>query len=227
MALEIVESVGSTSDVLKARAEAGAGECALMARVQTAGRGRLGRRWESPRGNLYLSVLLRPGSVRWPGHWSVMAGVALAETASGWAAAGALGLKWPNDLMLDGAKLAGVLVEAGVGAGSPWLVIGFGVNLAEAPSGLGRETASLGGGVSAEAFAGRLLAQLGVWRGRYAGEGFGPVRAAWLGWGPAVGARLVMAGEAGEGKFAGLGDSGALLLDTASGRVAISAGELR
>ena len=228
--LETADEIGSTSEALKARAAYPGPETALLARRQTGGHGRLGRPWQSIDGNLHLSVLLRPQSLRWPGHWSILAAVALADTVRSYLPTGALRLKWPNDLMLDGGKLAGVLLEAGVAAG-PWLVIGFGVNLAGAPSGLGRPVACLASAAPApepEAFAGRLLQTLQHWRARHAAEGFEPVRAAWLAAAHAPGERIVVGTGAQRvhGAFRGLGDDGTLLLDGPGGELAITAGEL-
>lgn len=229
--LETVDEIGSTSEALKARAGGPGPEAALLARRQSGGHGRLGRPWRSIDGNLHLSVLLRPPNLRWPGHWSILAAVALADTVRPCLPdVGALRLKWPNDLMLGGGKLAGILLEAGVAPG-PWLVIGFGVNLAGAPMGLGRPVACLASVAPApapEAFAGRLLHALQGWRDRYAAEGFAPVRAAWLAAAHAPGERIVlsMGTRRVHGAFRGLGDDGTLLLDGPEGERAITAGEL-
>jgi BirA family biotin operon repressor/biotin-[acetyl-CoA-carboxylase] ligase len=228
--LEIVDEIGSTSEALRVRAACPGPEAALLARRQSGGRGRLGRPWQSIDGNLHLSVLLRPQSLRWPGHWSILAAVALADTVRPHVPAGTLRLKWPNDLLLDGGKLAGILLEAGVASG-PWLVIGFGVNLAGAPLGLDRPVASLASAAPApapEAFAGRLLQALQRWRARYASEGFAPMRAAWLAAAHAPGERIVvgMGGQRVHGAFHGLGHDGTLLLDGPGGKLAITAGEL-
>ena len=230
--LEQVDEIGSTSEALKARAIAGAaGEVALLARRQTDGRGRLGRNWRSVEGNLYLSVLLHPPSLRWPGHWSILAAVALADAVRPYVSgAHRLRLKWPNDLMLGDGKLAGILLEAGFAA-RPWLVIGFGVNLAGTPDGLGRPTACLAHiapAPSPEPFANRLLASLQSWRERYGREGFAPVQAAWLANAHTTGEAIVAGvGERRvQGGFIGLGGDGALLLETVDGEVAVTAGEL-
>ncbi len=115
-----------------------------MARRQTTGRGRSGRTWRSLDGNLHLSVLLRPDTLRHPGHFALMAAVALADaTRPHLADPAALRLKWPNDLLLGGDKLAGILLEAGESP-RPWLVIGFGLNLRVAPADPARETAAIG-----------------------------------------------------------------------------------
>jgi len=187
-----VDAIASTQAELIARAEAGSKEVALLARRQTAGRGRLGRAWVSDAGNLHLSVLWRTGAIGHPGHWSLLAGVALHDALD----RPNLQLKWPNDLLLHGAKVAGVLVDAGPG----WLVVGIGINLAWAPEGLGRPVTALGG-ASVDAVAARLLAALGHWRAVYEKQGFAPIRDAWLAAGPAgIGLRddgaLLVPGEA-------------------------------
>ncbi len=226
--LETVDEIGSTSDALKARAACPGSEAALLARRQSEGRGRLGRPWRTVDGNLHLSVLLRPQNLRWPGHWSILAAVALADTVRPYVPADALRLKWPNDLMLNGGKLAGILLEAGFAPG-PWLVIGFGVNLAGAPLDLGRPVACLATAAPApEVFADRLLHTLQGWRRRYAAEGFAPVRAAWLATAHAPGERIVVGagGQRVRGTFRGLGDDGTLLLDRPEGELSITAGEL-
>ncbi len=232
ISLEIVDEIGSTSDALKARAAAFPGqEAALLARRQTSGHGRLGRTWHSIEGNLHLSVLLRPQTLRWPGHWSILAAVALADTVRGYLPEpNALRLKWPNDLLLGEGKLAGILLEVGVAAG-PWLVIGFGVNLAGAPPGLGRLLACLASVCPApapEEFAARLLDVLQGWRRRYGSEGFAPIQAAWLAAAHATGEPVVVGVDERrlQGVFRGLGDDGTLLLDGPDGVLAITAGEL-
>jgi BirA family biotin operon repressor/biotin-[acetyl-CoA-carboxylase] ligase len=129
-------ALGSTSDVLKTRARAGAPEwTGVFADTQSGGRGREGRAWVSPRGGLYLSVLLRP-SFEAVGLVPLAAGVAVAE------AAGEHGvrveLKWPNDALVRGRKLAGVLAESSSSSrGVDWIVVGIGVNVAVDPFLLG------------------------------------------------------------------------------------------
>jgi BirA family biotin operon repressor/biotin-[acetyl-CoA-carboxylase] ligase len=144
----VEEEVPSTSDLLLRLAAAGEPEgLALLARRQTAGRGRDGRGWTSPAGNLSLSLLLRPDApARDAPHWALLAAVALAEAlAPSLPNPAALRLKWPNDLLLHGAKLAGVLVESAATRDGriEWLVVGLGANLAVAPAVPGRATACL------------------------------------------------------------------------------------
>jgi BirA family biotin operon repressor/biotin-[acetyl-CoA-carboxylase] ligase len=146
--LECHEVLDSTSSLVKQRAEDGAAEgLAIQALRQSAGRGRQGRGWDSPAGNLYLSVLLRPDvPLREAPQWSFVAAVALAETLNALLPEVAtLKLKWPNDVLLQGAKAAGILVETGVATNNAldWICIGMGVNIATKPSLPDRPTACL------------------------------------------------------------------------------------
>lgn len=131
-ALDVVASTGSTNADLRAAASRGAPDrTVLIAREQTAGQGRRGRGWVSPTGGLYLSVLFRPVGVpaaRIP--WlTLLAGVALVRTAAGVGVRA--DLKWPNDLLVGGAKAAGVLAEITVDQA---VVVGIGLNVARLPA---------------------------------------------------------------------------------------------
>lgn len=219
----------STSDALIRLADAGepAG-AAVLADRQTAGRGRAGRAWRSPVGNLHLSVLLRPGGVaRSAPQWSLLAGVALAEASREAAPSAMLRLKWPNDLLRDGAKCAGVLVESGLDAHGmlAWLVLGFGVNLAQAPPLADRTTTVLGAADRPAVFADRLLRAIERWCAVQTVQGFAPVRAAWSRLGPCPGEALALR-DGPAGHFAGLAEDGSLLLDTPGGRRRVSFGEI-
>jgi BirA family biotin operon repressor/biotin-[acetyl-CoA-carboxylase] ligase len=225
----------STQDFCRTRAEAGEPAClAVLAGCQTAGRGTHGRPWQSPPGNLYLSVLLRPAEpARTLMQWSLLAAVALAQTLSRLVPAdAALTCKWPNDLLLGGAKLAGVLVEAACAADGTldWLVIGFGANLAHAPIVPDRPTACLAGAAPAPAaapVARALLAELDHWQAVRRDRGFAPVRAAWLQRAPHPGTAMRLRQPQGivDGGFAGLAADGALLLRTAAGLRRFVSGE--
>lgn len=233
--LQVYEALGSTSDLCRTLAIAGEpGPLAILARRQTQGRGTRGREWVSPAGNLFLSVLLRSREqARDVGQWSLLAGVALAEALLPLLPdRAALRLKWPNDVLLAGAKLAGILVESSAKPDSTldWLVIGIGVNLATAPELPDRRTAAVAQVATppaAEDMARLVLARLSHWRRVRLLEGFAPVRAAWLGHAPALGTQLTLrlGNRSVGGSFAGLGQDGSLLLAT-GGRVhAFAAGE--
>ncbi len=234
--LRSYESIDSTSDLCQQLAAAGEPEgLAVMALRQTAGRGSRGRNWQSPPGNLYISALLRPpGMLVEGGRWALLVAVALAEAlASVLPDPGLLTLKWPNDVLLDGRKVSGILLDAtATTAGAiDWLVIGCGVNLAHAPEVPGRRTACVAEFApppTPQAMATLLLDRLAHWRSVRALEGFGPVRAAWLARAQPVGTQLQLSysGRLLGGTFAGLADDGSLLLAT-GGRVrAFATGEI-
>ncbi len=230
--LRIEESLPSTQDLVLRLAAAGEKEgLAILARQQTAGRGREGRGWDSRPGNLHLTVLLRPGGpARLAPQWALLAAVALAEALSaGLPDPAAIRLKWPNDLLLGDAKLAGVLCESAAGdeSGIEWLVIGFGANLALAPPVEERAVACLADLApppAPEAVAARVLRAIGRWRG----AGFDAVREAWMARGPAPGQPITLRGWQGstQGLYAGLARDGSLLLDTGMGPRAFSTGEI-
>lgn len=236
--LQCYESLPSTSDFVAKLAVAGEPEgLAVLAREQTAGRGSRGRAWQSPVGNLHLSVLVRPsGPIADAGHWALLAGVALVEALSGFVlgdASTALTLKWPNDVLLRGRKLAGILMDSAMRPGGQldWLVAGMGANLVTAPSVPGRITASLDELTKPpppERVAEALLDRLGYWVDVARCDGFGPVDSAWIARAHAVGSalRVTREGEAIDGSFAGLGEDGSLLLATAGKIQAFSTGEV-
>ena len=163
---------------------------------------------------------------------SLLAGVALAEATQTFAPDAALALKWPNDLLLNQAKLAGILIEThGADGTLDWLIIGIGVNLAHAPHIPGRATAALaqhGPAPSPEAFAPALLARLDQWLQTQARHGFAPIRIAWLGYAQPPGSpmSLKLGDQIIAGHFIGLGDDGSLHLQTSAGPRHFTAGDV-
>ncbi|BDG72572.1 biotin--[acetyl-CoA-carboxylase] ligase [Roseomonas fluvialis] len=232
--LRVHAALPSTSDLVAQLAASGEPDgLAVLAHRQTAGRGTQGRAWESRAGNLHLSVLLRPAEpLRHAPQWGLLAAVALGDAVAATIPdPRAITLKWPNDLMLNGAKAAGILAEASPDdqGGIAWLCLGIGVNLDHAPQVEGRVTACLADtGIVAprpEAFAETLLAALDGRRTQRITEGFAPIRAAWLERGPALDTHLALSSGI-AGRFAGLAEDGRLLLAT-GGRVhALASGEL-
>jgi len=220
--LEVHDELPSTSDLVRSRAEAGeAAGLAVLARRQTRGRGSRGRDWTTPGGNLAISILLRPRmAVRAAAGMSLLSGLALAEAVAAILPLGpSLALKWPNDLLLAGNKLAGILLEShGDGQGRvDWIIPGIGVNLAHAPALPDRIAACLADHMSPPApedFAPRLLARLGHWCAIQEAAGFAPVRAAWLAHAQPLGSpmSLKLGAEMLGGTFAGLDADGSLLL---------------
>src|SRR3954471_15209659 len=180
--IRTIAETGSTNDDLAAFARAGAPEGSwLRADRQTGGKGRQGRAWVSPPGNLHASTLvrLRPGDPPAP-SLALAAAVALHEAVGAFAPQAPVRIKWPNDLVADGAKLAGILLEREGEA----VIAGFGVNLAHHPEDTPRPATSVagltGGAPEPEAFLETLAEAFARWLGRWRSEGVGPVRAAWL-----------------------------------------------
>ena len=231
--LEINDALPSTSDAVIARAEAGepAG-LAVLAHSQTKGRGSRGRHWNSPSGNCYLSVLLRPGGrLTQVGIWPLVASLAVADALRPLLPdPSRLSLKWPNDVLLGGNKICGILLDlaADPDGGLRWLVIGCGINLATAPALADRSAACLRDeGVDSpppEDFARSLLAALGHRHDRPPAE----VQAAWLARAHPIGTNLYVryAGQDLAGAFAGLSPDGHLLLRTDAGPRTISSGDV-
>jgi BirA family transcriptional regulator, biotin operon repressor / biotin---[acetyl-CoA-carboxylase] ligase len=232
----------TNSDAANATREGDPGRLWIVAREQRAGRGRHGRAWASPPGNLYASLLLvEPCPPALAPQLGFIAGVALHEAVA--SATGLevprLALKWPNDLLLDGAKVAGVLLEGSQGLNGAFaLALGFGVNVAGAPADTPYRAVALrevAGDVAPETLFGGLAQAFAKHFGRWSAaresgesEPFAAVRREWLaraaGLGDAVSIRLPN-GER-NGAFLGLDDAGRLQLGTASGTELIDAGDL-
>jgi BirA family biotin operon repressor/biotin-[acetyl-CoA-carboxylase] ligase len=235
--LTCYETIGSTNDEAKCLAQAGAPEGTLVwALAQSAGRGRRGRPWQSPPGNLYLSLLLRPsGSVAQSAQLGFVAALALGDALEPLLhGVRALRFKWPNDVLLDGRKLAGILLESetAAGEGVAFVVIGVGANLAAAPADAEFPATSLAAAGIPDVAPGVLLEGFAhhfeLWHRHWLAEGFAPVRRAWLarasGLGEAVRVRLERATLL--GRFLDLDEEGALLLEAEEGRRRIAAGEV-
>lgn len=222
--LECHDQLGSTNDVAKQAAEAGAAEgLVVQALRQTAGRGRLGRSWSSPEGNLYISVLLRPAcAAQEAGHYSFVAALAVYEAIATTRGEDGVAFKWPNDVLIHGKKVSGVLIETGLRADGSvdWLVIGVGVNVSAAPKDTPYPATSLwdeGATTRVEAVRDAFLSGLHHWSQTLRRDGFDPVRRGWLA--DAQRGPLTVRTQDGEthGTFAGLDEKGGLILRLADG----------
>jgi BirA family biotin operon repressor/biotin-[acetyl-CoA-carboxylase] ligase len=241
------ETVTSTNAEALAHARAGAaGPLWVTARAQTAGRGRRGRAWVSAPGNLFATLLLTdPAPPERAAQLSFVAALATHDAIAALAPAivARLALKWPNDVLLDGRKLAGILIEA-EGTRPLIVAVGIGVNCRHHPHDTelaATDLAAAGSDVTAEALfaalSGAMVARLREWQGVAAGEaaqgehgegaGFAAIRAAWLA--RAVGGDLKVRLGARElvGRFETLDPAGRLMLRLPDGtREAIAAGEV-
>jgi BirA family transcriptional regulator, biotin operon repressor / biotin---[acetyl-CoA-carboxylase] ligase len=223
--LVALDRIDSTNDEARRAAERGAIHgTVISAAEQTAGRGRRGRSWISPPGNLHCSILLHCGPQ--PGlapQLAFVAAVALRESLAELAPASLFQVKWPNDVLCGGRKIAGMLLEPAL----PLIILGVGVDVVEAPKDvLYPATCLRRAGSDAEALdvlAG-FCGYLGVWYERWVNEGFAPIRQAWLAHAIGVGTEVhVKVGEdtVRQGRFLGIDQAGGLILEEAGGRQSI------
>ncbi len=235
-ALRHVPDIDSTNAQGKAALRAGSDRLWIVADAQQAGRGRYERGWVSPPGNLYASlVLASPAPPSCLPLIGFVAGVALVEAILALAPdlAPRLALKWPNDLLLDGIKTAGILLEGEIGPdGRPGLVIGMGVNVLNHPESLDRPAAHLASAASwirRDALFSSLQKTFAETLGVFdSGRGFALIRARWLALSLPMGQRLSVKLPDGtrEGAFAGVDATGALRLETGLGTETILAGDV-
>jgi BirA family biotin operon repressor/biotin-[acetyl-CoA-carboxylase] ligase len=237
--LHCSDELPSTNDRARELADAGAshGEV-VVAESQSAGRGRRGRNWASPPGrNLYLSVILRPNlpPQRAP-EITLVASVAACDACR--KAGVEVGIKWPNDLLVGGRKVAGILTEL---SAEPdlvhWVVLGIGVNLNSGPGDFPAELRGQATSLSIERcqpvpralFAAALLSELEQWLDRHAAEGFGPIREAWRERSVTLGREVRVDAEGGEisGVAEDIDASGALLVRGKSGLARVVSGDVR
>ena len=223
------DRLASTNDEALRLATAGAqARLVVVAGEQTRGRGRHGRTWASPPGNLYASVMLRPDcAMAVAAQLSLVAGLGLGEALIGLGPPDLdLALKWPNDVLIGGAKTAGILLEGASHADgrADFVVIGTGVNLVSCPDDpsypatcLAREGFSP---LTPRAVLEAYLGALDRWLGRWQSAGFGAVRQAWLALGFGLGGDIRLRLAQGElrGRFLDLTDTGALLVEQPGGR---------
>jgi len=231
----VYETLGSTNAEALARARAGErGPLWITAKTQSAGRGRRGSQWMSPPGNLYATLLLtEPSPAAQARQLSFVAALALHDAIATCApqAGALLKLKWPNDLLIGHAKVAGILIE-GEGEPSFAVAVGIGVNCASHPSNTAYPAVDLtaaGAVVTPEvllvALSAAMQDRLKQWN---RGQGFTAVRTDWLkraaGLGEALQVRLPEREVS--GRFQGLDDTGRLLLEQAGTVTAVTAGEV-
>ena len=228
-----LDSVGSTNENAKTLAQSGAEEGTVVwSREQTAGKGRHGRTWTSPRGNLYLSIIQRPDCRPADApQMGFVTGVALANAITRLSDV-PVALKWPNDLMIEGKKASGILLESAADAKGrlDWLVIGTGVNVEIFPDELPDVTSlrAAGAEITVEdllsAFLERLFLYAELWRA----QGFGPIRERWLSFALPKDTEMRVRLPSGDvfGRFSSIDERGSLLLETDNGSRRIDMGDV-
>ncbi|MCC5983583.1 MAG: biotin--[acetyl-CoA-carboxylase] ligase [Rhodobacteraceae bacterium] len=236
VARRILETVDSTNAEAARMAPAASGPVWVLARRQTAGRGRRGRAWTDPEGNFAATVLMRPAepperlALR-----SFVAALALHEALVALTGrAEAFALKWPNDVLLNGGKLAGILPETIATPGALHLAVGIGVNLLHAPAPEPGAVAPVdllsatGVALEPEELLDHLAPAFARWEDRLRSFGFAPLRDAFLRHAARLGQPIIArtVTETHEGTFEGIDDRGALVLTTARGLIAVSAADV-
>jgi BirA family biotin operon repressor/biotin-[acetyl-CoA-carboxylase] ligase len=235
----VLPQVDSTNDEAARRFPGLTRPLWVLALHQTAARGRRGRAWAMPPGN-FAATLAMPvdlpaadAALR-----SFVAALALADALSAVSGPARTTLKWPNDVLLNGGKVAGILLEAaGQGSRVSRLAIGIGVNLAAAPDASAVEPGALppvslkgetGKTPSPEAFLTPLATAFARWEAVLQAEGFAPIRAAFLSRAERLGEPITArtATEAIEGRFDTIDATGALVLTTAKGPRAVPAADV-
>ena len=231
--IEIVAETGSTNADLLARVPGLAGPVLRLAASQTAGRGRAGRPWQSaPGASLTFSLAWKfecalPQLVGLP----LAVGVAIADALHGCGVDARL--KWPNDVLLDGRKLAGVLIETAAAPDGIWAVIGVGINLA-LPSAMAARIDNPASSLPAlqvtpDELMAILLNTLAQALAGFAADGLAPFTARWNALHAWRGEQVVVLDHGQvrqQGAAVGIDDSGRLQIDTASGRVAVLSGDV-
>jgi BirA family biotin operon repressor/biotin-[acetyl-CoA-carboxylase] ligase len=235
--LHAFQTLDSTNEEARRRAQAGEADgCVIWAETQGAGRGRRGRVWASPPGNLYATILLRPSCTPAQGaELSFVTALAIHEVVAKAMPDGKpVWLKWPNDVLVGGRKIAGVLLESHLSGQDAldWLIIGCGLNLISFPGDVERPATSLLAEdvvpPSAPEALAELVAAFDRWFRFWRREGFSSIRAAWLerahGLGGPIQVRL--GSEEFSGVFRDLDETGALIVDTPEGPRVVAAGDV-
>ncbi len=227
---------GSTNDEVRRLAEQGEiGPLWLSADVQTGGRGRHGRNWTSDKGNLYASGLFpldkEPLAAAQLGF---AAALAIADTIAVYAPGSQVTLKWPNDVLVDGAKISGILLETGQTQGRSWVIVGIGLNLLSHPADTPYPATHLLEHISKAALSSAEPIFTGVeavlpvlssrfehWRVQHAREGFAALRNPWLAMTQGVNemANIRLANRSFRAKIIGLGGNGELQVEHSNGTI--------
>lgn len=229
------DNIDSTNEEAKRLVEAGQGEAALIvAAEQTAGRGRRGRQWQSPVGNIY-ATWLEPlnETLMQAANRGFMLSLSVAEAVDELLDGKAnVGVKWPNDVLVDEAKISGILLEIAYDpADAPWLISGFGVNVMHKPTGTPYPATSVASHIdtTVDDVLQRIAARYTYWGREYAAHGFAPIHAAWLARAVRLGQQInvnLPNGEQLTGVFETLQQDGSLLLTVDGTAREIQAGDI-
>ncbi len=215
-----LETIDSTNTYAKKLASEGAANGTVVwAHEQTAGRGRQSNTWESPVGNLYMSLILHPEvDTQYIGQLAFLSAVALLNVLEDMLPKSIdINLKWPNDILIDNQKLAGILIESD--SVEKWVVVGIGVNIASAPIGCAALSDIGYHPCTTEDLMQKLTNEFGKLMQQWQNEGFGDIRERWLSHAYNISKEIVV--KVGNniviGMFRGIDESGNLLLEPSDG----------
>ena len=227
--LHSFDAIDSTNaEALRRLADGASGGDVIWARQQSAGRGRRGRSWHSPTGNLYVTFVVPVPTDRLVGQLAFVAANGAGEAVRGLLTSpGSLEFKWPNDLMLDGRKLGGILIEASPQGQRQMVAVGLGLNVAFSPDGLNAASLKdVGIEISVPKLLQTICRTFDQWYRIWRQDGFSPVRERWLEAAHRKGERMevrIPDGATIDGSFRGIDQSGALILEQSDGKTELIA----
>ncbi len=229
---EIIEfdTIDSTNDELRKLAENGAKHFTIVsAKKQKRGKGRYSRVWDSPAGNLYLSILIRNTRFATAYQLSFVAGLAVLDVVQNCLPDKRVELKWPNDVLVDGKKIAGILLESATSSNGKlqYLIIGFGLNVKASPE-YATNLKANGSKKSFDSIKRNIIERFEKHYTAWLEEGFGSIGEIWLRNAAYMGEsiRVNLPEKEVEGIFLGLTPIGELILETREGKQLISSGEV-
>ena len=227
--LHSFDAIDSTNaEALRRLADGASGGDVIWARQQSGGRGRRGRSWHSPTGNLYVTFVVPVPTDRLVGQLAFVAANGAGEAVRGLLASpGSLEFKWPNDLMLDGRKLGGILIEASPQGQSQMVAVGLGLNVAFSPDGLNAASLKdVGVEITVPKLLQTVCRSFDQWYRTWRQDGFPPVRESWLAAAHRLGEPMEVRfpdGTTLEGSFRGIDRTGALILEQSEGKIELIA----
>lgn len=238
--LQIMDMVDSSNEEAKRLALAGSPDgMVVWTKSQLEGRGRYEREWVSPEGNLYLSILLRPDyDILVGSQLSFIMALAVGDAISCFLAPEkSVQYKWPNDVLIDGKKVAGILLESASKANNQkidWMIAGIGINVLVSPTKLDQPVTSIaqessGDTVSVEKVLDRFMHNVALWRTAWEQRGFSNIRKEWLSKAYGLGKEIsvMFRGEKIHGIFKDMDEEGLLVLELPNGEEQrISSGEV-
>jgi len=231
--IEIFETIPSTQDVAKARVREGVKEgLVIQALQQSAGKGRHGNQWNSPAGNLYMSILLRPDCLAdQAGQISFVIAVALSAAMDDFIDQGHhKTLKWPNDILINNLKCAGILLESEltVDGRIESLIVGIGVNLLAPPESRAGLQQLSDKKIEIDAFRDHLLEQLNKYYSQWKKDGFAPIRELWLKQAHGLNQKIEvrLADKKMHGMFKNINKNGALQLEVNGQIITVNSGDI-